>query len=444
MIDAKNLKEAYETLGELSKQQITAMDNVHFLRAKVMSNLNMNENAFIELKILIHKYPESEFRDEALLNQGYLLIEMDKLSEAREYFRLFMEEFPDHKRCEKTLSDVILLDIKLSDDRGAIENSKIFISKFPDGASTQKIHERLAALLTDVKDYASSVAVLKDHLNRFKLNEQDEQRIYFLLGYNEGLLEHFSIAIQYYDRVRKGMASSEIYYSTLKNRSYCHIRNGNYEDAASDYDTILSNYPNNDLNAEIFLWLANYYLEKSDSRHIRRIVQYFKFREDAESYKAELEYYAGEAFRLDQNFVEAINSFSRSISEGGAFLANAYFGKALSFVAMDKLEEADEEFKNALKNAGENFKLAIDIRTAQASLYYKRGNYMEAGKGYFAIAILYDDPGVVPDALWNAGDCFEKGGEPKRAIQIYEELIERFGKHALADEARKRIKELKT
>ena len=69
-------------------------------------------------------------------------------------------------------------------------------------------------------------------------------------------------------------------------------------------------------------------------------------------------------------------------------------------------------------------------------------DFADAAKGYLAIAILYDDPEHVPRALWNAGDSFEKNNELKQARQVYEELVERFKSHPLAERATQRLKQI--
>lgn len=55
-----------------------------------------------------------------------------------------------------------------------------------------------------------------------------------------------------------------------------------------------------------------------------------------------------------------------------------------------------------------------------------RGNWADAARQYLAVAILYDDPSLTPDALEAAARMFEKSGDAAAASRTRRELKERY------------------
>ena len=57
--------------------------------------------------------------------------------------------------------------------------------------------------------------------------------------------------------------------------------------------------------------------------------------------------------------------------------------------------------------------------------------------------MLYGNEEEVSEALYLAGACLERLGDPARASSQYEELVAKYPKSSFAAEARERLAELK-
>ena len=69
----------------------------------------------------------------------------------------------------------------------------------------------------------------------------------------------------------------------------------------------------------------------------------------------------------------------------------------------------------------------------------KLGEVDEAAKLFMMIAILYQDDVYTPKALWHAAQSFESTKNRKKAISVYEELIQRYPNHEYAISSQKRL-----
>ena len=119
------------------------------------------------------------------------------------------------------------------------------------------------------------------------------------------------------------------------------------------------------------------------------------------------------------------------MQDTAAFEPNIRLGKGRVLAALGRLEEAQAELEGAAKTAADDYALAMRARLELADVYAAQDKPLEAGKSYMAVAILYDDPAVVPEALTRAVENFEKAGRTADAAKAYEELKERYPDHPL-------------
>ncbi len=139
---------------------------------------------------------------------------------------------------------------------------------------------------------------------------------------------------------------------------------------------------------------------------------------------------AGRAQRAKDDATAARASFARALKEEARtpFLAEAALRLGELTLAAGNHEEATAYLTQAAEADDEEASLAVRARAyaglgraAQAA-----GRLEEAARFYLSVAILYDDPDLVPECLAGAAAIFEALRQPERARQIREELNERF------------------
>lgn len=439
LLDKGDLAAALDRLASLKEFDPAKKDELYFLAAKVYTQLKKPADAIAELEHLVADMPNSPRAPEALLNQGYLYLEMNQPRKARQAMQEFLRRFPSHPSAEKTLYDVILIDLKLGTKYGVASDAKMFLDTYPESDKTSKVLLRLGSVYTDLKDYESADKTYQKYFEKFSTSA-DAAEAYFAAGYNQQLAGQYDKAVEYYDKVSKAGSEPPLIYSTLKNRAYCFVSLQKFDDAARDYDQMISSYPDNDLGPEGYFWLADHYAEGGDSAKLDRVLEKFRIRPDAAKHAADIEFYEGESLRLRGLHADAVVKYDAAVSKNGALKADAHFGKGMSHVALGEVDAARSQFEEVLKLAPDDQELAIKSRLELANILFSQAKYEEAAKANMAIGILYDDPQLIPQALMRAGESFEKAGKTDHARQVYKELTERFANHPLAAKAADRLK----
>ncbi|MCM8776601.1 MAG: tetratricopeptide repeat protein, partial [Candidatus Omnitrophica bacterium] len=192
--------------------------------------------------------------------------------------------------------------------------------------------------------------------------------------------------------------------------------------------------------AEVYFWLADYYLKARDGAGILEVLTKFRTRSEADVRGAEVEYYLGEGYRLAQNYRESLIHYESSLAQGEAFRPQCLLGKGLTYVGLGDFGSAIRTFEAAIEAARETPDVNLQARFELANAYSRQENFLEAGKAYLSTAILYEDKDIVPQALLRAGESFEKANRLEDARKAYKELIERFEDHPLAEQARQKLK----
>ncbi|MDD5672038.1 MAG: tetratricopeptide repeat protein, partial [Candidatus Omnitrophica bacterium] len=429
--------EALIILNEIPQEKSMFKDQVLYLLGEASMREGKSADALKAFDTLIRDFPQSKYYFEAFLIRGYVNLDMEKVNEARKIFHDFVKKFPDYPAASKALADAITLDVKMEDWKKGIEDSQLYLQHYPAGDLAQKIHYRLASLYSESGDYAKADAVYQEHVKKYA--GSPEADISFYMGYNQQLAGKFAEAVAHYQKLDPAEIPAELHFSALKNSAYCYVRLEKFDEAAKQYRQIIAGNPANDLKPEVYFWLADYYVKKQDAPSVNAVLESFKLKPEAKEHAAELGYYLGEGLRIGKDYPGALQHYEAVIQRGDVFKANALYSKGLCSLEMSDYAAAIAAFEGAVKAAKDDHELGIRVRMDLAGAYARKGDMLEAAKSYFAVAILYDDPEIVPEAFFKAGDAFEKAGKAKEAAQAYRELVERYGKDPRAAEAKIRL-----
>ena len=74
---------------------------------------------------------------------------------------------------------------------------------------------------------------------------------------------------------------------------------------------------------------------------------------------------------------------------------------------------------------------------------FKTGDHQKAVDNFVKVALFYEgSPEFASEALWWAGQCYEKLNQIDKAIQQYRELIQKYPNTKYFEEAKKRLEQL--
>lgn len=440
MIAQGQAEEALAFLETPDAKQNLSADEILFLRAEAFRKLGRKEEALVEY-VKIAALTDSNFRDEAVLAQAYLYAESGDYAKGIESFRAYITAFPDSELAPKAFSDLILAEVRLKDYAKAIEDSQRFLDRYPSGAETQKVHLRMAGLYTEAGRYDLAAETYSNHERRFS-EAVNPKEIQMLRAANSQRSGDVRGALKIYQKISAKDVAPERYAELLKNKAFAYISLERYRSAAEVYLKLFRHFGEYADDDQAYLWTADVFANGGGVKKLEETIGLFEKKFGTESHPMEVAFYRAEADRLAGRSAEAVAAYDRALKGGGDLAARASLGKGLALAQQGNGPAAEDALEDALKLAGDDHRLAIRVRMQLGEMYQSSKNYKEAAKTFFAVAILYDDAETVPQALWGAGQAFEKSKDNDKAVQAYRELAERYPDHGLAKDAAQRLKAL--
>lgn len=122
-------------------------------------------------------------------------------------------------------------------------------------------------------------------------------------------------------------------------------------------------------------------------------------------------------------------------------LVEAELWRGRSLAAQQKGRAARQALERVI--AGDRGVLGAQARIELGRLHYAAGEAEAALSEFLKVSVLYAAESENAEALYLAGLCLEKIGDPKKAKQQYQEIVQKFPASAFASEARERLAELK-
>lgn len=386
-------------------------------------------------------FPESTLQDRVLLGRAYAFLEGGEWDKARAALRVFLDRFPDHELAPKALRDRISAGLKVRDWKQTVEDSLEFLKRFPESPEAAGVHYRLGAFYTELGDFTASIRVYEEHLEKYGQTESGDE-IFFRLGFARQSAGDLEAAVREYSRIDPARVPEDVYYASLQNRAFCHMRLDQEDAAADAYRRMVLDYPDRVMEPGIYFWLAKHEAQKGNVSSMGTVLENFSRGPDANKHSVELEFYRGENARLEKRYEKALLHYAVCLKEEGPLRADAHLGQGLAYAALGRADEAVAALEAAARESGEDYVLGIRARGELANIYYSRGDYLEAAKGFLSVGILYEDPDLVPQVLFRAGEAFEKAGRKDEAVKVYRELTERFPGDALARKSNLKLEEL--
>ena len=136
-----------------------------------------------------------------------------------------------------------------------------------------------------------------------------------------------------------------------------------------------------------------------------------------------------------QLLVEAAARFPAS-----PLLPEMLFGQAM---AQQNLGQSDEAVRLCgqviSRTEGES---AARARLMIARIQYARKDYAEAAKSFIQVAYGYEYPKWQAQATYEAGRCYQRLGQPRRAAKLYEDVVKKYPDSDQAPAARQQLKDL--
>ena len=447
-------------------------DETLFLKAEAYYGSSEYEKSIEMYQRIMASFPTSPWAIDSLYGLAFAQNALKNFAEAMNSFFQYFEKGKEEAKRQESLYNDIMLALKLEDDQRAINHCDLYLSNFAQDQKAEEVLFILSTLHSKTKNYDKAVELLQQYLQKYPGNAR-EPLIYFNLAFNLQSSGHNDDALSDYDKIiQMPNVDQKLYYSALKNTAFIFIDQKDNAKAKDVLDRILKEFPQNDLDINIYFWLAHENLDAKNFDETLRILEAAQANQGQADSEGIL-YFKAEALRGKADCDNAIISYDQILSahvpnapasaDAGKnqkdnaaqqspppeiaavknkYTGPAYIGKGLCLEAKKDFEKSKQQFQSAIAQDPNDHTVILQARFEVAQLEETMGNQEEALKQYLNVAILYHDPVYVPQALFRAGTILERLNRKEEAVKAYKEIVSSYQESDLLNKAQERILKL--
>lgn len=413
-----------------------------FLLGTILVAQGNLEAAHQEFRLVAEQYPQSEFGAEALFKSGECLEQLGMSGEAAPIFEQFAGQFPAHPLFGQAL-------LRAGDARFAAGNYEVAAGHYArvlEGTPQPLIEEqalyRLAIAKYNLKDYAGGIATLTTLLEKYPQTAHREEALFRVAEHTLKVQGEAVKAVDLYQALIDAAPEGPYAAKALLGMALARYEHKDYDQAADLFLKIMKEREGAGLNEETFNWTGQWFFDNKKWESAAEAFEALLKSVPAYPYADQVRLKIAECSEQAGDLEKALAEYG-SVAEASATTAistEARWHMARIYEARGDLDKAFEWYGAAANsNSGD---IAARARFQLGTLHEKQQDWDKAARSFMGVAILFLHEEMSPEALWRAGQCYEKAGQPEKARKAYAELVEDFPESAFAQKAGEAIKAL--
>ena len=470
---ARAEKLLFEVLDVLEEPEQKA--EVNYYLARLYVTAKNYQNAVEKFTIALKDLKKSEIFQSALFGRGAIYLQLEQYNSAIDDFENLLVQpniVPDLK--SKTLRRLVTCYLKTGEGQQAIDTAQNFI------ASAKNKHERADGLLALSQAYyemgkLQQGILVADQIISFVDNEDILTQAYFLKGncflglkdYNQAIAifqaaiqqyptstfipdvlfqmgiayynsEDYQLAAETFNRVVQKVTSGENRLYGFYYRGYCLFRLGEWEQARGSFVRIIDEYPRRDEAAEAAFQIAECYFNERNFEEAIAAYQNVHQKYPNSRFAALSLYNSGWGYiqndhedRGIQVFQDLIKSYPDSVYAIDALftIGDWHYNNKRYDAATQAYQQLVDRYpdhelaEKAKLHIHEMSQITSYLEYEKASALFDEKSYREAIEAFQKVIEKYPDADVVVGSRVNIAAAYEQLREWRKALMLYEEII---------------------
>jgi len=403
--------------------------DVYWLLAESYAALGEDAQAVQFYQLLIRHFPDSKLTADALYRLGHNLQESGEHKEAARYFQSIVETFPDRELAPKALFASAANLLREGQEAEAARDWARLVEQYKESPLVEEALYQKALCEVRLERDEDALASLRDLLRRFPNTAKAPDARYW-----EGmvLLKADKVS-DAEDAFRKALAADPRAELARDARYYLASalqRGGKDKEAAKEFLAIVETPARKNFTPSLLVWLTRHLFAEKQFEAALTAADLLVENGDTPAWKQ-----AGHALRgrcLLQRGAreEAAAAFRAALELEANTRYAAEAALRLGEIALEagRVEDAIGVLRRAAEAADDEETLDIraEAYAALGEASTEAGRLQDAARYYMSVAILYDDPALVPACLEGAAEAFGKLGDPAARQKAIDELRERY------------------
>ncbi len=403
--------------------------DVFWLLAESHGALKDYDAAISQYRLLLKEFPNSNLCCDAIYRVGHLLQKSGKYDDASSWYTRIVEKFPDHKLVPQALFSSASCLLKAEKYKLAVEQWSQLVKEHPADSLVEEALYQLGMGQSYLRKDREAEVALRDLLKRFPRTRFAPESRYWLGLLMKDAGNHKKAATEF----RAALALKPKPSLLLEVQFHLGVtlqKLKKYNEAADLFQMLVSSKRGKQLAPSLLEWLAAYRHDQKRSREALLAATALAETVGSPAWQQIGWCLVGRVHRAAGKSKKATAAFEKSLS---CDARTAHGTEAALRLGEFRYEGRDynksiEYFKQAAKLASGDEQISVRARAyaglARASR--DKGELEEATRYFMTVAILFDDPELVPQCLYDAAGVFEKLGRHKDKREALKELAQRY------------------
>lgn len=382
-------------------------------------------------RLLLDQYPDSELAGDALYRLAHLLQKKGDYLQAAELFGRLAKDFPKHDLVAQALfAQASCLGTAKKPEQAVAAYARL-LEKFPQNRFVEDALYQKAISETFLRRDAQALETWNELLTKFKTTKyQADARFWSgVLLEEAGKLEESEAAFRLVFKSEPA-AADDLVMRTRFRLALVLQRRGKPDEAAPFLQDLLGTPMREKFPLELLEWLADYQLKKREFAKANAVADLLLAQVKTDVWTQSAWCLKGKILMGQARNDEAEQAFIRvtTVSSKSLALAEAWLKLGELGLLAGDAEKARRAFEESATLAATDQMLPVRVRAYAGigkALKHK-GDHAGAARHFLSVAVLFDDPDLVPECLYEAAGEFAAAGRADDARKAKKELLERY------------------
>lgn len=412
------------------------------LLAECYAELKQVDKAIQYYRLIEKAAPAGELQRDAIYRLGYHLQAQGNYRDAAQFYTKLAERYPKHKLAPQALFAAGSCYLNAGEQASAARDWGRLTREYPASPMLEEALYQKAMADLRLERQADAHSGLDDLLRRFPKGRYTSD-VYYWLGTIQKADEALEDAVHSFTRAGKLATRPELRRQADYSLALTLQQLGQEAAAAKVFGRVLATPLASDIAPAVLEWLAGYYYHAK--LHREAVLAAELLTEEGQDPAWQQVGYAliGRSKLALNKPAEARDAYALALASPSATRYGAEAALRLGELALadGDATAASDFYSQASARAASPATLGIRARAffGLGSAAAQAGQHGDAARFFMSVAILYDDPELVPEALWLAGTNFDALEQTPDATAAYDELVARYPESKWASQARARL-----
>jgi len=380
-------------------------------------------------RMLATEFPASDLAADALYRVGHLMQKKGELLPAAEIFGQVAANYPRHDLAPQALFAAASCLGRAKQNESAVAAWARLIEKYPGSRFVEESLYQKAMVEVFLRRDEQARESLGTLLRRFPETKYLADA-HFWMGVLLEELGQLEEAERAFRTALESKPSAELLGKGRFRLGLVLQRKGKVDEAAGIFQELIGTSMRSQFGPDLLEWLAEYHLGRKAYAAADEIADVLRTRGGTDAWKQIAWTLKGKAALGQGRMMMAREAFESAVAVGieGAAAAEAHVRLGDIRLAAGEAAEARAAYEKAAAMAAADTLLGLRVQ-AYAGIgkaLKAQGDMAGAARYFLSVAVLFDDPVMVPECLDEAAEAFAKAGRVEESGKVVKELLERF------------------